>query len=91
MFAEQKVERGDGPVKIRAALAERGVDPDRIATALAPFEDQWCERARAALTARYGDDAPAGRAEHGRRARFLQSRGFPSTVVARALGRAADE
>ena len=86
LFVEQRAARGDGPLKIRAALDERGVASERSDAALAPYDDEWSSRAREALQGRFGGEAPASRRERARRARFLQSRGFPGSIVARVTG-----
>lgn len=83
-FVAQRVERGDGPAKIRAALAERGIAAEGIEAALAPFAEDWPGRAAAVLRKRFGA-APADTwDERARRARFLQQRGFPAEIVRRA-------
>lgn len=80
---EERVERGDGPLKIRAALGERGIAAAVIDPALEAFAEQWQERAEAAARHRFGAAAPASWNERARRARFLQQRGFPAEVVRR--------
>ncbi len=83
LFVEQRVARGDGPLKLRSALGERGVDGGTIDAALAPFEDEWTAIAREALERRFGVSAPATRAELSKRMRFLQGRGFPAGSIRR--------
>ena len=91
LFAEQRVERGDGPLKIRAALGQRGIDDALINSVLAPFEEEWLERARAVLDRRFGAAAVTTRADRARRLRFLESRGFPASVAWRALAAPDDD
>ena len=86
LFVEQRVGRGDGPLKLRAALTERGIDADRIERALMPYEDEWTPLAREALARRFGVSAAGTRSEQARRVRFLQGRGFPASAVRRATG-----
>lgn len=86
LFVEQGVARGDGPLKLRAALDERGVGAARIEAALAPYDEQWRSLARAALVHRFGEAPAASRRERARRARFLQGRGFPGSIAARVTG-----
>ncbi len=80
-FVDERVRRGDGPNKIRSALAERGVADELIRAALAPFAEEWPERARAALAKRFGEKRAFDRREQTRRARFLQTRGFPAEIT----------
>lgn len=75
--------RGDGPVRLRAALRERGVDDALIEEALAPHADEWTERARALAARRFGSAPPGSWNERAKRARFLQGRGFPADIVRR--------
>ena len=85
VFVRSAVERGHGPLKIRAGLRERGVDGD---VALAGLGDNdWCDRAVMAVGKRFGQEMARDRADWAKRARFLASRGFPSDVVSRVLGR----
>jgi regulatory protein len=86
LFVEQRVERGDGPMKVKAALNQRGVAAGQIDAALAAYEDEWPALARAALEHRFGGGVPVTRNERARRARFLQQRGFPAAIVGRATG-----
>lgn len=91
LFAEQRIERGDGPLKIRAALGQRGIDDTLIDSVLTPFEDEWLERARAVLDRRFGTAMSTTRADRARRLRFLESRGFPAGVAWRALAAPDDD
>lgn len=84
-FVRSRVDRGQGRLKIVAALRERGIEDDVVSALLDLGEPEWRRLAMAALRKRFGDAAPAGRAEWVRRARFLAGRGFPSDVVCRVL------
>ena len=85
LFVEQRMRRGDGPVKIRAALGERGVTSGLIDSALEPLAEEWPECARAVLHKRFGDSHAGDRREQARRVRFLQGRGFPAGLAMRAV------
>ncbi|MDE0178840.1 MAG: regulatory protein RecX [Gammaproteobacteria bacterium] len=85
-FVRSALARGQGPLKIRAGLTERGVDYD-IAWAYFDLDaDAWGERAATALRKRFGPAPVENRADWARRARFLSGRGFTSDVVAKVLG-----
>lgn len=100
-FVRRGIDRGHGPLKIRAGLRSRAVADDIIDDALTFSDDFWLDRARAAQTKRFGDDrdsgggtgehdadhAPANRSEWARRARFLAARGFASDIIYRTLTR----
>jgi len=89
-YAEQLLERGRGPMAIRAKLRERGIASDLAGDAVEALEADWVERAQSTLEHRFArnaiaDDEPKAEA---RIARFLQSRGFGSGDSLRALDRA---
>ena len=77
--------RGQGPLRIRADLESLGVAAGLIEMALAEGPD-WRALARDQCRRRFGAEAPAGRREQLRQARFLQSRGFSSDHIRSALG-----
>lgn len=82
-FVHSRIGRGQGPVRIRQELAQRGIDADLAADAL---DEDWVSLAAAARVRKFGEPSPAGRDEWQRQARFLAQRGFPSDVVVRVLG-----
>ena len=82
-YVSTRVERGDGPLRLRAALQERGVDAALIDAALAPYAEEWSDRARRLAERRVGRDAPGSWPERARRARYLQGRGYPGDIVRR--------
>ena len=84
-FVRSRVDRGQGRLKIVAGLRERGIEDDVASALLDLGEPEWRRLATAALNKRFGDAAPAGRAEWVKRARFLAGRGFTSDVVSRVL------
>lgn len=78
-----RLDRGDGPLRLRAGLRERGVDDTTIERLLEPHADEWEQRARDASIKRFGSRSPTDWNERARRARFLQYRGFPADIVRR--------
>lgn len=91
LFADQRVNRGDGPLKIRAALSRRGIDDADADAVLAPWSQEWPARAAAALERHFGTAPASDRREAARRGRFLQGRGFPAEVIRRVLDGTAAE
>lgn len=75
-FVRTRAERGQGPVRIRAELAQRGVDDVEAETALAAYEGDWQENAVTIRRQRFGAELPETYEERARQARFLQQRGF---------------
>ncbi len=80
-YLHARMEKGFGPLRIRAELKERGIDEARIRLALEGVEAQWREQLLRVARRRFGDAPPADRREMGRRARFLAGRGFPEHLV----------
>jgi regulatory protein len=89
-FVHSRMSRGQGPVRIRQELSQRGIDSDVADAALAGGTDGWLELAVTARRKKFGDDLPVSRADWARQARFLTSRGFPAQLVYRVLGSDAD-
>jgi regulatory protein len=91
LYARERVDRGDGPRKIRAALSERGVSGAHIDSALAPYSQEWIDRATNVAAQRFGSAAADSARERARRARFLDQRGFPADVIQRVTRYTTDE
>ena len=92
-YVRSAIGRGHGPVKIRAALRERGIDAEGAAKALDTDAD-WLRLARVALAKRFGAQAATNHALERtawlRQARFLAGRGYPADVVTQAIGASDD-
>ena len=84
-FLRSRLERGQGPLKIRAQLRERGVGAPLIDSVLSEAEIDWDRRAAAARSRRFGNAPPGDREDMARQARFLRGRGFSEGQVARAV------
>lgn len=93
-FAEALVNsrrgRGQGPVRIRAALQEHHIEEATIEQALEAAGGDWLILASAVRKKRFGRP-PDDYRERARQARFLQYRGFTGEQVRRVLGEAVDE
>ena len=79
-----------GSVKLAYELRQRGVGDSIIEAVLGEHRDSELERARAVWNKKFGT-APADAAEKARQMRFLQSRGFTSDVIRRALSGPGDQ
>ena len=84
-FLRSRLERGQGPLKIRAQLMERGVRAELIETALGEAAVDWDRCAVAARRRRFGEAPPEDRNQMAKQARFLRGRGFSAAQVGRAL------
>lgn len=88
-YAEAKlrsgINRGHGPMKIRQAMRQAGVDDEQIDAAFEAEAVDWCDLAADALQSRFGNAPSADRREQARRARFLSSRGYPGDLIAQLV------
>lgn len=87
LFAEQLVNKGFGPLSVRAKLRERGIKPQLIHQAIENLSTDWLEHACIVLLKRFDGPAIASREtkQEARISRFLASRGFDPGVSLRAL------
>ena len=78
-----------GSIKLAYDLRQRGVPSSIIEELLNNSRDSELERARAVWQKKFGTP-PANAAEKGKHIRFMQSRGFTSEVIRRAIGGGGD-
>lgn len=87
-FVRSRIARGQGVIRIKGELRQRGIDQETLAAALAAVEERedvdWFELARETLARRYTSlgESPKERAK---RERFLASRGFNFEQIRYAL------
>jgi regulatory protein len=79
-YVSYHADRGEGPLKIAAALKALGLPADLVDNALAEGPD-WRSRARQVRVRRFGPEVPPQWREKARQARFLQYRGFSSDHI----------
>ncbi len=84
-FVRQRSGRGQGPVRIRHELGQRGVSEAAAEAALAAADADWDELATSVRHGRFGAEPPADLKERARQSRFLSYRGFTGDQVRRAL------
>ena len=84
-FVQQRVNKGQGPMKIRQALQQRGVEPELILQYLDAGQIDWLTLARRVRAGKFGETPPADDQNRARQARFLYSRGFGGDVINRAI------
>ena len=91
-FAEALVRsligRGQGPLRVRQALTQKGVAPELAQQALAEVAVDWFAQAEAVQARRFGSALPASPKERARQIRFLLYRGFNQDQVNHALEQA---
>ena len=87
-FVGARARRGQGPVRLRAELAQRGVDEAIISAALTAPDLDWSALADQARRKKFGAAPPADLRERARQARFLEHRGFAADDIRAALAMA---
>lgn len=80
-YVAMRMRKGYGPLRIRAELRQRGLDDGLIEANLDLGPEEWKAQLAAVSKQRFGNATAAGRAEQARRARFLQYRGFPESLI----------
>ena len=82
-FVEARYAKGQGPRRIRAELAERGIDAADDVLRDPRFD--WRRLARETRVKRFGREAPADLKDKARQVRFLEYRGFGHDDIKHAL------
>ena len=91
VFARSRVQRGQGPLRIRRELLQRGIGNDLIVSALELADTDWFALAAELLQRKFrgavSDALPREQQlkERARRSRYLAYRGFPSDAIHWAL------
>lgn len=84
-FIAARIRKGQGPIRIRAELLQRGMDTDTASRALADAHD-WRALAREVRASRFGPQPPADFRDRARQSRFLEYRGFTSDQIRACFG-----
>ena len=88
-FAQQyllmRSRRGFGPVRIEQEMHEKGVRDSFIAIAMDEADINWLELMLETMQKKYGSGSALNYEERARRARFLEYRGFPPSLIRKAL------
>jgi regulatory protein len=89
-FIRARAAKGQGPARIRAELAERGIGREQVDELLREAEIDWVALATSVRDKRFGAERPTDFKQRARQAQFLEHRGFDSGQIGRALGRGED-
>lgn len=84
-FVRSRIDRGQGEMRIRQELGQKGVPDDLIDQALDLADCDWFELARRVHGRRFRRGPGADRKEKARQLRFLQYRGFTSEQCFQAV------
>lgn len=77
--------RGQGPLRIRRELKERGVDESVATRAVATWGDDWVELAQSVRRKKFGSGMPRNFADRAKQMRFLEYRGFSHDQIRAAV------
>jgi len=88
-FVTARSNKGQGPLRIRRDLEQRGVTGELIDGALLQADVDWGRLAVSVRRKRFGPGVPGEYREKARQMRFLQYRGFDTDDIRRAV--AAEE
>jgi len=80
-FIESRMRKGQGPVRIRQELKERGIGSALIDRQLEIFEDEWRTLLEQVHDAKFGSARTRESRELAKRVRFLEYRGFPGEMI----------
>ena len=84
-FVNSRINKGQGPVKIRVELKQRGINDDIIRSCIDGLGFNWVHLASEVRGKRFGEGLPGDYKERMRQARFLQQRGFSQEHIQVAL------
>ena len=84
-YVAGRLRKGFGPLRLRRELLERGLDEDLISAHIDRSSGDWLELMASLVARKFGPGRATDRKELGRRARFLEYRGFPPELVGRYL------
>jgi len=90
-YVAWRLDKGRGPLRIRAELEARGVAGRLIASALDEAALDWEARLAEVALRKFGTDPVESLHERARRGRFLTQRGFPVGLVHRYLDQAIEQ
>ncbi|KJS09997.1 MAG: hypothetical protein VR73_00190 [Gammaproteobacteria bacterium BRH_c0] len=91
-FARSRANRGQGLVRIRHELRQRGVASALAEEAIAALDVDWFALAADVLAKRFGPAHAVDMKERARQIRFLQQRGFGGDEIREALAaRSSDD
>lgn len=84
-FIRYRVSRGQGLVKVKNDLKQRGVKSSLITNALKEAEIDWFKLALELRIKKYGEKHPENYKEKAKQMRFLLSRGFDFEMISYSL------
>ena len=89
-YIESRYQRGHGPYKITAELAQRGIDESLVDQVMRDEPIDWYEHAQQVYDRKYANKPISDYNEQAKRSRFLQQRGFSSEQIKYAIETSVD-
>lgn len=84
-FVASRARSGQGPVRIREELAQRGLAREAIEQALREADVDWAQQLRDVWQRKFAGCLPADARERAQQGRFLAYRGYPLELINRLL------
>jgi regulatory protein len=81
LYLEMRARKGFGPCKIRQELLERGIASDIVSDWVDDRDPRWRKQMAEVAMQKFGVLTERTQKELGRRARFLEYRGFPTYLI----------
>lgn len=85
-YLEMRVEKGFGPLKIRAELRARGIKREIIDELFDLIEVDWLHLVEQVRVKKFGKEKPSQWNDKIKQSRFLQSRGFNESEIMTVIG-----
>lgn len=85
-FVHSRVGRGQGPLKIRAELAQNAIDDVIVEEVMRELDIDWWAQAAEVRVRKFRNQKASTYEEKTRQGRFLASRGFPSDIIWHVIG-----
>jgi len=84
-YLASRKRKGYGPLRIKAELQERGISKELISGCLMEDDAEWYRLMQVAAATKVGDSPVLDRKTQQKAARFLEYRGFPTSMIRRYL------
>jgi regulatory protein len=84
-FIRTRINQGNGILRIRADLGQRGISEELLETSLDELDEDWCTLADHVRQRKFGAVIPEDFKTKARQMRFLQSRGFEPGQIRAAM------
>lgn len=85
-FVRSRILKGQGELKIRQLLMQRGVSRSLVDIALDEAEVNWWDLAERQREKRFGTEYPTDLKARAKQIRFLLMRGFPASIAHEIIG-----